>query len=80
MTKFPTERKGKHRLLMQAVEHVRPILEDGASEGEETATLPRASADALYESGLFRLKLPTSLEEPKPTWLRNWTCWRRSAR
>ena len=58
MTKFPTDRKEKHRLLMQAVEDVRPILEDGASEGEETATLPKASADALYESGLFRLKLP----------------------
>ena len=43
---------------MRAVEEVRPVLEAAAPEGEETATLPKASADALYESGLFRLKLP----------------------
>ena len=55
---FPTDRKEKRRVLMQAVEGVRPILEAAAPEGEQTATLPKASADALYESGLFRLKLP----------------------
>ena len=43
---------------MDAVESVRPTLEAGALEGEETATPPRASVDALYESGLLRLKLP----------------------
>ena len=40
---------------------MRPILEAAAPEGEETATLPKVSADALYESGLFRLKLPHAL-------------------
>ena len=58
MTGFPTDRKEKRRALMQAVEDVRPTLEANAQEGEETATLPKASADALYESGLLRLKLP----------------------
>lgn len=58
LTVFPTDRETKRRVLMDAVESVRPVLEAGAREGEETATLPRASADALYDSGLFRLKLP----------------------
>ena len=43
---------------MDAVESVRPTLEAGVREGEETATFPSASIDALYESGLLRLKLP----------------------
>ncbi len=43
---------------MDAVESVRDTLEAGTQEGEETATLPRASVDALYDSGLLRLKLP----------------------
>ena len=43
---------------MDAVDDVRDILEAGAEEGEETATLPQASVDALYDSGLLRLKLP----------------------
>ena len=46
---------------MDAVARVRPTLEAGAREAEETATLPRASVDALYESGLFLLKLPQAL-------------------
>ena len=43
---------------MDAVESVRDTLEAGAQEGEDTATLPQASVDALYDSGLLRLKLP----------------------
>ena len=46
---------------MDAVARVRPTLEAGAREAEKTATLPRASMDALYESGLFLLKLPQAL-------------------
>ena len=55
---FPAGRAEKRRVLMDAVDSVRSTLEAGAAEGEETATLPRASVDALYESGLLRLKLP----------------------
>ncbi len=58
MQAFPTEREAKRRVLMDAVESVRATLEGGAREGEEYATFPRASVDALYESGLLRLKLP----------------------
>jgi alkylation response protein AidB-like acyl-CoA dehydrogenase len=43
---------------MEAVESVQATLEAGAAESEETATLALASVDALYESGLFRLKMP----------------------
>ena len=46
---------------MDAVASVRPTPEAGAREAEKTATLPRASVDALYESGLFLLKLPQAL-------------------
>ena len=46
---------------MDAVASVRPTLEAGAREAEETATLPRATVDALDESGLFLLKLPQAL-------------------
>ena len=58
MMAFPLEREAKRRVLMDAVDSVRDTLEAGAQEGEETGTLPRASVDALYESGLLRLKLP----------------------
>ena len=46
---------------MDAVDSVRDILEVGAEEGEETGALPQASVDALYDSGLLRLKMPHSL-------------------
>ncbi len=46
---------------MEAVDSVRDVLEAGAEEGEETCTLPQASVDALYDSGIFRLKLPHAL-------------------
>ena len=55
---FPAEREAKRRVLMDAVDNVRDILEAGAEEGEETGTLPQASVDALYDSGLLRLKMP----------------------
>ena len=55
---FPTDRKAKHRLLMDAVDSVRDTLQAGADEGEQTCTLPQASVDALYDTGILRLKLP----------------------
>ena len=58
MKAFPTERTEKRRVLMEAVEAVRATLEAGTQEAEETATLPLKSVEALYESGLLRLKLP----------------------
>ena len=43
---------------MDAVEAVRPIIEAGADDSEDKATLVQPSVAALYDSGLFRLKLP----------------------
>ena len=58
---FPAEKEAKRRALMDAVDSVRDVLEAGAEEGEETGTLPQASVDALYDSGLLRLKMPYAL-------------------
>ena len=55
---FPTDTAEKRRVLMDAVESVRLTLEAGAAESEEIATLSQTSVDALYDSGLLRLKLP----------------------
>lgn len=61
MTTFPVDRDEKRRALMEAVERVRPVLEAHAQESEDEGTLARASVEALYESGLFSLKLPQVL-------------------
>ena len=61
MNSFPIDREEKRRLLMGAVESVRPVLQAHARESEDQATLARASVDALYDSGLLRLKLPQVL-------------------
>ena len=58
---FPTERSEKHRVLMEAVERVRDTLEANAEESERIGTLAPASVEALYESGLLRLKMPHAL-------------------
>ena len=58
ITTFPTDRAEKRRVLMDAVESVRDVLEAGRPESEETGALPQASVDALYDSGLFRIKMP----------------------
>ena len=58
---FPADREEKRRVLMDAVDSVRDVIEAGAEEGEETGTLPQASIDALYDSGLLRLKMPYTL-------------------
>ena len=60
-TTFPVDRDQRRRVLMDAVDDIRPVLEAGCQEGEKTATLPAASVDALYQSGLLRLKLPLVL-------------------
>ncbi|MFQ6029072.1 MAG: acyl-CoA dehydrogenase family protein [Dehalococcoidia bacterium] len=59
--RFPKDPTQKKRALLEAVESVRDTLVLGAQEGEATATLPQASVDALYESGLFALKTPQVL-------------------
>ncbi len=46
---------------MDAVESVRETLAANTFASEEAATLARSSVDALYDSGLLRLKLPQAL-------------------
>ena len=58
---FPVGREEKREALLQAVEKVRDVVEAGVEEGERIATLPPAVVDALYDSGLFALKLPLEL-------------------
>jgi indole-3-acetate monooxygenase len=55
---FPTDRAQKRRFLLDAVEAVRPTIVDFVDEAERQYTLPQATFDALYDAGLFWLKLP----------------------
>ena len=59
--KFPTDRHGKRAVLLNAVEEVRDILTANADEAEALGTLPMATVNALYDSGLLWLKLPAEL-------------------
>ena len=58
---YPADREDKRKALLSAVEGVREVIEAGAEEGEANGTLPRATVDALYDAGLFAIKLPTVL-------------------
>ena len=64
---FPTDTVEKRRVLMDAVESVRPTLEAGAAESEEIGTLAAASVDALYDSDCSGSSCPTRWAEPRPT-------------
>ena len=59
--KFPADRDARRTLLLRAVDEVRDVLEAGADEAESLGTLPQATVDALYDSGLLWLKLPAEL-------------------
>jgi alkylation response protein AidB-like acyl-CoA dehydrogenase len=59
--RFPAGREGKRQVLLAAVERVRETILAGAVAAEENATLPAATVAALYESGLFSIKLPAEL-------------------
>jgi len=54
----PTEREEKRKRLLDAVERVRETVEAAADEAEDIKTLPKATVDAVDDSGLLRLKLP----------------------
>ncbi len=58
LTSFPSDTAEKRRVLMDAVESVRDTLAANSLAAEEASTLPQESVDALYDSGLLRLKLP----------------------
>ena len=58
---FPAQEEDKREALLAAVDEVRPVLEAHAAEGETIGTLPGASVEALYNAGLFAMKLPKEL-------------------
>ncbi len=53
---FPEQREAKRQALLDAVESLRDVFLDGADEAEAAGTLPQATVDAIYESGLFSFK------------------------
>ena len=53
---FPAQREAKRQALLDAVESLRDVFLAGADEAEKTGTLPQATVDAIYESGLFSFK------------------------
>ena len=53
---FPEQREAKRQALLDAVESLRGVFLDGADEAEAMGTLPQATVDAIYESGLFSFK------------------------
>ena len=56
-----TCRSEKRQDLLDAAYEAGETLESHAAESEELGTLARESVDALYDSGLLRLKLPEEL-------------------
>jgi len=58
---FPEQREAKRQALLDAVESLRDVFLAGADEAEATGTLPQATVDAIYESGLFSFKTPQVL-------------------
>ena len=58
---YPASQEEKLEALLATVEEVRPVLEAHAEEGEVIGTLPKASVEALYDAGLFAIKLPKVL-------------------
>ena len=58
---FPTDREAKRQFLLSAVDQIRDLVIDTADEAEKSRTLPSALFDAMYETGLFWMKLPEVL-------------------
>lgn len=56
--KFPSHPKDKRQFLLDAVESVREVVQSCAQEAEDIGTLPKAAVDAIYDAGLFALKVP----------------------
>ena len=55
---FPEQALKKRQALLEAVESLRNVLESSADEAESLGTLPAATVDAIYATGLFSFRLP----------------------
>ena len=60
-SRFPSERQAKRDALLEAVEGVRKVVEASAIEAEEQRSLPLKAVDAIYNAGLFSMKVPEVL-------------------
>ena len=60
-SRFPEEPQEKRQALLEAVEGLRSVLEDGADEAESRGTLPQSTVNAIYDAGLFSFKTPRIL-------------------
>lgn len=58
---FPEQREAKRQALLDAVESLRDVFLAGADEAEANGTLPKATVDAIYDTGLFSFKTPQVL-------------------
>lgn len=58
---FPEQCEAKRRALLEAVESLRGVFLAGSDEAEAGGTLPQATVNAIYESGLFSFKTPQVL-------------------
>jgi alkylation response protein AidB-like acyl-CoA dehydrogenase len=58
---FSEQREAKRQALLDAVESLRNVFLAGSDEAEAKGTLPQATVDAIYESGLFSFKTPQVL-------------------
>lgn len=58
---FPQDPAAKRLALLATVESLKEILETGSDEGEAIGTLAPSVVDALYDAGLFAIKLPLEL-------------------
>ena len=60
---FPEQREAKRQALLDAVESLRDVFLAGADEAEELGTLPQATVDAIYESGLFSFNVGSTTSQ-----------------
>ena len=58
---FPADRQQKQKMLLAAVESIRETLTACTDQAEAISTLPIPAVEAIYDAGLFSLKLPAVL-------------------
>jgi alkylation response protein AidB-like acyl-CoA dehydrogenase len=58
LPKFPSDPAEKRQFLLDAVESVRDVVQAEAQESEDIGTLSKDAVNAIYDAGLFALKLP----------------------
>jgi alkylation response protein AidB-like acyl-CoA dehydrogenase len=58
---FPDDPADIRLALLAKIDGLKETLEAGVDEGEQNSTLPSGVVDALYDAGLFAIKLPREL-------------------